>query len=244
MRDDVMREVTESNATRAGQKRRKSAKQHEPVPSAPPQPVVVAVPKGRVLEQLVPRLAAAGFDTDVLTKSTRQLIRTDEARNIQWLMLKPDDVPTYVEYGAADVGVVGRDVLLEREYDLYAPLDLGIGRCKLAVAAHRRAPYPPPPGALLRVATKFPNVATRHFKSRGIAVEMIFVQGSVELAPLTGLADVIVDIVETGETLRQNGLEVVEDICEVSSVVVANRVGLKLKRAAIAPLLEALAKDV
>jgi len=100
------------------------------------------------------------------------------------------------------------------------------------------------PGALLRVATKFPNVATRHFKSRGIAVEMIFVQGSVELAPLTGLADVIVDIVETGETLRQNGLEVVEDICEVSSVVVANRVGLKLKRAAIAPLLEALAKDV
>lgn len=240
MRDDV----TESNVTRAGQKRRKVTQAREPEPSAPPQPVVVAVPKGRVLEQLVPRLAAAGFDTDVLTKSTRQLIRTDEARNIQWLMLKPDDVPTYVEYGAADVGVVGRDVLLEREYDLYAPLDLGIGRCKLAVAAHRRAPYPPPPGALLRVATKFPNVATRHFKSRGIAVEMIFVQGSVELAPLTGLADVIVDIVETGETLRQNGLEVVEDIVEVSSVVVANRVGLKLKRAAIAPLLEALAKDV
>ena len=240
MRDDV----TESNATRAGQKRRKATQAREPEPSAPPQPVVVAVPKGRVLEQLVPRLAAAGFDTDVLHKSTRQLIRTDEARHIQWLMLKPDDVPTYVEYGAADVGVVGRDVLLEREYDLYAPLDLGIGRCKLAVAAHRRAPYPPPPGALLRVATKFPNVATRHFKSRGIAVEMIFVQGSVELAPLTGLADVIVDIVETGETLRQNGLEVVEDICEVSSVVVANRVGLKLKRAAIAPLLEALAKDV
>ncbi|MBX3246597.1 MAG: ATP phosphoribosyltransferase [Myxococcales bacterium] len=218
-------------------------KRARPAPVAPNGRVVVAVPKGRVLEQLVPRLEAAGFDTDALTRSTRQLIREDAEHGVSWLLLKPDDVPTYVEYGAADLGVVGRDVLLEREYDLYAPLDLGIGRCRLSVAGPTGAAYPPTPGTVLRVATKFPHVATRHFQAKGQLVETIFVQGSVELAPLTGLADVIVDLVETGETLRQNGLDVYEDICEVSSVVVANRVGLKLKRAQIAPLLDALGRS-
>lgn len=198
----------------------------------------MAVPKGRVLEQLVPRFEAAGVDVGPLVQKSRKLIRGTAP--LRFLLLKPDDVPTYVEYGAADLGVVGRDVLLEREYDLYAPVDLGIGRCRLAVAGRPSTPYPPPPGEVLRVATKFPNVASRHFASRGLPVEVIFVQGSVELGPLTGLADVIVDIVETGETLRQNGLEVLEEVAPVSSVVVANRVGLKRKRAAIAPLLEAL----
>ena len=200
--------------------------------------VVVAVPKGRVLKQLVPRLEAAGLDTSALTESNRQLIREDG--DVRYLLLKPDDVPTYVEYGVADLGIVGRDVLLEREYDLYAPVDLGIGKCRLAVAGLESFDYPAAPGTRLRVATKFPNVATRFFRKRAQPVEIIFVQGSVELAPLTGLADVIVDIVETGETLRQNGLVVLDTICEVSSVVVANRVGLKLKRERIAPLLEAL----
>lgn len=200
--------------------------------------IVVAVPKGRVLKQLVPRLQAAGLDTTALTESSRQLIREDG--DVRYLLLKPDDVPTYVEYGVADLGIVGRDVLLEREYDLYAPVDLGIGKCKLAVAGLESFDYPAPPGARLRVATKFPNVALRFFRKRAQPVDIIFVQGSVELAPLTGLADVIVDIVETGETLRQNGLAVLDEICEVSSVVVANRVGLKLKRAQIVPLLEAL----
>ncbi|HJL21934.1 MAG TPA: ATP phosphoribosyltransferase, partial [Polyangiaceae bacterium LLY-WYZ-15_(1-7)] len=209
----------------------------------PEETLVVAVPKGRVLEQLVPRFERVGFDVGVLTKKSRKLIREDAKRGLRFLLLKPDDVPTYVEYGAADLGVVGRDVLLEREYDLYAPLDLGIGRCRLAVAGLSDVAYPPPPGKTLRVATKFPNVATRHFQAKGQPVEMIFVQGSVELAPLTGLADVIVDIVETGETLRQNGLAVLEDIHEVSSVLVANRVGLKLKRERIAPLLEALREE-
>ncbi len=200
--------------------------------------IVVAVPKGRVLKQLVPRFQAAGLNTTSLTESSRQLIREDG--DVRYLLLKPDDVPTYVEYGVADLGIVGRDVLLEREYDLYAPIDLGIGKCKLAVAGLASFEYPTRPGTRLRVATKFPNVASRFFRGRGQPVDIIFVQGSVELAPLTGLADVIVDIVETGETLRQNGLSVFDDICEVSSVVVANRAALKLKRERITPLLEAL----
>lgn len=206
--------------------------------------VVVAVPKGRVLKQLVPRLAAMGFESDVLLEDDRRLIREDAKHRVRFLLLKPDDVPTYVEYGAADIGIVGRDVLLEREYDLYAPVDLGIGRCRLVVAGRSDFRYSDVRAGTLRVATKFPNVATRHFLGRGQPVEMIFVQGSVELAPLTGLADVIVDLVESGETLRSNGLVELETICDVSSVVVANRVGLKLKQTALSPLLAALASEV
>ena len=153
-------------------------------------------------------------------------------------LLKPDDVPTYVEYGAADLGVCGRDILLERDYDLYAPLDLGIGRCRMVVAGKPGATRA---GQTLRVATKFTNVARRHFLARGEQVDVVYVQGSVELAPLTGLADVIVDLVESGETLRQNGLEELETVCDISSVVIANRVALKLQRERIGKLLAALA---
>jgi len=204
-----------------------------------PEPaVVIAVPKGRVLKPLAKRLRAAGIDPEPLLADDRKLVR-DVKGGARFLLLKPDDVPTYVEYGAADLGVVGRDVLLERGYDLYAPVDLGIGRCRMVVAGLPDATEPPM-GRALRVATKFPNIASRHYATRGRQVETIYVQGSVELAPLTGLADVIVDLVESGETLRRNGLVVHEDICDISSVVVANRVGLKLKRAAIHPLLDAL----
>jgi ATP phosphoribosyltransferase len=155
------------------------------------------------------------------------------------LLLKPDDVPTYVEYGAADLGVVGRDVLLEREYDLYAPVDLGIGRCRMVIAGPKQS-RPRNDGRPIRVATKFQNIAHRHFSQRGEQVEVIYVQGSVELAPVTGLSDLVLDLVETGETLRRNGLEELETILEISTVVVANRVGLKLKQDLIAPLLAGL----
>ncbi len=212
---------------------------------APPAaPIVVAVPKGRILEQLAPRFEAAGIDPSPMLRSSRKLVREDRGSGVRFLLLKPDDVPTYVEYGAADVGVVGRDVLLEREYDLYAPVDLGIGRCRMVVAGHPRqdggAFEVPVPGRVLRVATKFPNIATRHFLTTGRPVEIIYVQGSVELAPITGLADVIVDLVESGETLRQNGLVELDFVADVSSVLVGNRVGLKLKRHALAPFIEAL----
>lgn len=200
--------------------------------------VIIAIPKGRVLAPLARRLEAAGIDPAPLLADDRTLVR-EVQDGTRFLLLKPDDVPTYVEYGAADLGVVGRDVLLERGYDLYAPVDLGIGVCRMVVAGLPGA-VEPPMGRTLRIATKFPNIASRHFATRGRQVETIYVQGSVELAPLTGLADVIVDLVESGETLRQNGLVIHDEICRISSVVVANRVGLKLKRAAIAPLLEAL----
>ena len=201
--------------------------------------LVVAVPKGRVLSALAKRLASVGVQRETLLADDRTLVRDDPNTNLRFLLLKPDDVPTYVEYGAADLGVVGRDVLLEREYDLYTPLDLGIGICRMAVAGKSEAP---PVGRTLRVATKFTNIANRYFLSKGQQVDVVYVQGSVELAPLTGLADVIVDLVESGETLRQNGLRELELICPISSVLVANRVALKLKRAAIAPLLEALSE--
>lgn len=206
-------------------------------------PIRVGVPKGRVLEQLVGKFESCGIDSSVLTRRSRKLIRVDPVSGVEFLLLKPDDVPTYVEYGAVDLGIVGRDILLERSYDLYAPVDLGIGRCTMAVCGRPGTVEPPADGRPLRVATKFRNIAARHFSQKGLPVEIIFVQGSVELAPLTGLADVIVDLVETGETLRQNGLVELETVCEISSVVVANRVGLKLRREAIRPLLEALGTD-
>ncbi len=199
--------------------------------------LVVAIPKGRILGPLSKRLAPLGVDRNVLLSDDRTLVRDDPTTGVRFLLLKPDDVPTYVEYGSADLGIVGRDVLLEREYDVYAPLDLGIGICRMVVAGKAQAH---PPSRTLRVATKFPNIASRYFLGKGQQVDLVYVQGSVELAPLTGLADVIVDIVESGETLRQNGLSELEVICPISSVVIANRVALKLKRAIIAPLLEAL----
>ena len=200
--------------------------------------LVVAIPKGRVLEQLIPRLERAGLDTKALRSSGRELIRDSGPH--RFLLLKPDDVPTYVEYGAADVGIVGRDVLIEREYDLYIPLDLGIGRCQMMVCGVPGTVLRPDNTRPLRVATKFMNVAQQYFRAQGIAVELIYVQGSVEIAALTGLADVIVDLVETGETLRQNGLVPLRPIVEISSVLVANRVGFKMKRALIASLVDAL----
>lgn len=202
--------------------------------------VVIAVPKGRVLEQLSTRLASAGIPTAALTAKSRKLVREDKGAGLSFLLLKPDDVPTYVEYGVADLGIVGRDVLMERDYDVLAPVDLDIGRCRMMVCGLPNEPVTGRGERPLRVATKFPHVAERYFRSKGIPVELIFCQGSVELAPLTGLADVIVDLVETGETLRQNGLVPLEPIADISSVVIANRVGLKLRREAIEPILNAL----
>ena len=204
--------------------------------------VGIAVPKGRVLEQLGARLEQAGIPTDALTTQSRKLVREDEVSGLSWLLLKPDDVPTYVEYGVADLGIVGRDVLMERDYDVLAPVDLDIGKCRMMVCGLPRASLEGKRERPLRVATKFPQIAERHFRAKGTPVELIFCQGSVELAPLTGLADVIVDLVETGETLRQNGLVTLEKIADISAVVIANRAGLKLRREPIQPILDALRK--
>jgi ATP phosphoribosyltransferase len=199
-------------------------------------PLTVAIPKGRVQKQLVPMLERAGLAARSLLDDDRTLVRVTEDGRLRFLLLKPDDVPTYVEYGAADLGIVGRDVLLERRYDLYQPLDLGIGRCRMVVAGLPARELP----AVPRVATKYARIAAEHFATKGVQAEVIFVQGSVELAPLVGLADLIVDIVETGSTLRENGLVEHELISEISSVVVANRSLFKLRHAEVSAIVEKL----
>jgi ATP phosphoribosyltransferase len=199
-------------------------------------PLVVAVPKGRILDALGPVLERAGIDPAPLRANDRRLMRPSPDGALLWVFLKPDDVPTYVEYGAADLGVSGRDTLLERRHDLYTPVDLGIGRCRLVVAAPRGKPLPDVP----RIATKYPRVAADHFARRGVQAEVIAVHGSVELAPLVGLAHAIVDIVETGTTLRDNDLEILETVSEVSTLLIANRASYKLRAAAIRPLVERL----
>lgn len=208
--------------------------------AAPARGLVIAVPKGRVLKAIAERFAAAGMPVAPLLSDDRTLVREVHALGVRFLLLKPDDIPTYVEYGAADLGIVGRDILMERDYDLYCPLDLGIGRCRMMVAGK---PGPLPVDRTLRVATKFSQTASRYYLGKGEQVDVVYLQSSVEIAPLLGLADVIVDLVESGETLRQNGLSELEFICDISSVVVVNRVALKLKRERIAPLLDALSQS-
>ena len=201
------------------------------------QHLIVALPKGRVLRVLVPLLARAGIQAESLLADDRTLIREAPAAGLRFLLLKPDDVPTYVEYGAADLGVCGRDVLLERPCEIYQPLDLRIGRCRMVVAG---VVGREPPRDVPRVATKYPRAAAEHFARAGVQAEIIYVHGSVELAPLTGLADLIVDIVETGATLAQNGLEEREVVAHITSVLVANRASYKLRHDRVRPLIDML----
>jgi ATP phosphoribosyltransferase len=200
-------------------------------------PLTLALPKGRVLRVVAPLLARAGADAEALLADDRSLVRESKAAGLRFLLLKPDDVPTYVEYGAADVGVCGRDVLMERACDLYQPLDLGIGKCRMVVAGLVGRP---PPEGVPRVATKFPRIAAEHFARRGVQADVVYVQGSVELAPVVGLADLIVDLVETGSTLVQNGLHVLEEVASISSVLVANRAAYRLKQDRVRALIESL----
>jgi len=200
------------------------------------EPLTIAIPKGRIQKALAPLLTRAGLDAAPLLEGDRRLVRPSADGAIAYVFLKPDDVPTYVEYGAADLGVSGRDTLLERRYDLYTPVDLGIGRCRLVVAGPEGKTAPDLP----RVATKYPRIAAAHFARRGIQAEVITVHGSVEIAPLIGLSHLIVDVVETGTTLRENKLVIVETVAEVSTLLIANRAAYKLRSAAIQPIVERL----
>ncbi len=201
-----------------------------------PAPITIAVPKGRVTRALAPFFERAGIDPQTLLADDRRLIRVSPDGRFRFMLLKPDDVPTYVEYGTAELGVSGRDVLRERRYDLYQPLDLGVGRCRMVVAGRPNTVVP----AVPRVATKYPRTASEHFASQGIQAEVIYVQGSVELAPLVGLADLIVDLVESGATLKDNGLVERETIADVSSVLIANPSLYKLRHAEMEPRLARL----
>lgn len=188
----------------------------------------IALAKGRLWEPAVARFTAAGM-APVIDGTRRLLLPSTEA-GIEFLEIKPGDVPAYVESGAADLGVTGTDVLREHNPDVLEPLDLGFGACRLVVAAPEATPWPALPGGITpRVATKYPRLARRHFAALGRAVEIVEVGGSVEVAPLLGLSHWIVDLVDTGNTLRANGLAELDTVLQVTATLIANRASQKLK---------------
>jgi ATP phosphoribosyltransferase len=206
--------------------------------------ITLAVPKGRVQDEAIALFARAGVDLSAIQDGSRKLVFELPAAELRVLVVRDADVPTYVEHGAADAGIAGRDVLEERGSDLYEPLDLKIGACRLAVAE----PMDPPAravddegrGAHLRYCTKFPNLTRRHLEASGVVADVIKLSGSVELGPLTGLCDRIVDVVSSGETLRQHRLREVETIMDVTSRLVVNRASWKVRRRTIDALLARL----
>ncbi|HEX9049378.1 MAG TPA: ATP phosphoribosyltransferase [Anaeromyxobacter sp.] len=206
--------------------------------------ITVAVPKGRLLEEssaLFER--AVGVSPKRLLDGTRRLAADAPEAGLRFISIRAADVASYVEHGAAAVGIVGLDVLREEPRDLYEPLDLGIGRCKVIVARPRGA-KPLPPGVAPRVATKYLSLAARHFARKGVPAEIIPLHGSIEVAPSLALADAIVDITETGETLKANGLVVEEEVLDVSARLVVNRVALKLHPERLRRLIAALREAV
>ncbi len=200
--------------------------------------LIIAIAKGRLQTEALELLAMAGLSIPNCAESSRRLAVEDESRRHRFVFVKPGDVPVYVEHGIADCGIVGRDVLLESEPDLLQPLSFAIGSCRIVVAAPidtRENGH-----GMLRVATKYPHIAAAHFAAQGQPVEIIELSGSVELAPVLGLADCIVDLVETGRTLRENGLRVLEVIADSSARLVVNRASYQLKTKSISRLIAAL----
>jgi ATP phosphoribosyltransferase len=200
--------------------------------------LTLALPKGRLLDpalDLLRELGVTGIDPD-----SRKLIFRDAGRDLEILLLKPADVPAYVTYGAADLGVVGKDILLEQEPDVYEPLDLGFGFCRLVVAEPRTLWERDDPAkwSWVRVATKYPRLTEEYFSARGIQVEIVRLDGSIELAPLVGLADRIVDLVQSGETLRANGLVEVAEITRSTARLIVNRASMKTEHAAVTRLID------
>ena len=193
--------------------------------------LTIAISKGRIFEDAMPLLAAAGIRPTVDPDKSRKLILPTSREDVNLLVIRATDVPTYVEYGAADLGIAGKDVLVEYGAEgLYEPLDLGIAKCRLMTAARVGSRFD---GRRIRVATKYVNTAQRYFAKLGVQAEIIKLYGSMELAPLVGLADCIVDLVDTGNTLKANGLEPRELIMEVSSRLIVNKAALKMKHQAV-----------
>ena len=209
--------------------------------------LTIALAKGRTFEETLPLLARAGIAPVEDPESSRKLIIDSNRPGLRFLIVRSSDVPTYVEHGAADLGIAGKDVLLEHGGEgLYQPIDLGIGRCSMVVATRRDFDYAGAirRGARLRVATKYVATAREHFAAKGIHVDLIRLYGSMELAPLVGLADAIVDLVSTGNTLKANDLVAVEQILPISARLIVNPAALKLKRESMQPLLDAVSAAV
>ncbi|MBV8471407.1 MAG: ATP phosphoribosyltransferase [Burkholderiaceae bacterium] len=208
-------------------------------------PITLALSKGRIFEETLPLLRAAGIEVLEDPETSRKLILATNQPHVRVVLVRASDVPTYVQHGGADAGVAGRDVLIEHGVEgLYLPLDLGIARCRMSVAVREDFDYAAAvrQGARLRVATKYTRIAREHFAEKGVHVDLIKLYGSMELAPLTGLADAIVDLVSTGGTLRANKLVEVERIMDISSRLVVNQAALKLKREPLRALIDAFAK--
>ncbi|MDP3842473.1 MAG: ATP phosphoribosyltransferase [Oxalobacteraceae bacterium] len=209
------------------------------------QQLTLALSKGRIFDETLPLLEAAGIRVTENPETSRKLILATTNPHLRVIIVRASDVPTYVQYGAADFGVAGKDVLIEHGGEgLYQPIDLNIAHCRMSVAVQADFDYASAVrhGARLRVATKYVQIAREHFAAKGVHVDMIKLYGSMELAPLIGLSDAIVDLVSTGNTLRANNLVEVEQIMEISSRLVVNQAALKMKRELLQPILQAFEK--
>ena len=202
----------------------------------------IALPKGRLGEKVYAMFEKAGFPCPALLENSRKLIFDNEAAGVRYFWVKPSDVAIYVERGAADIGVAGKDILLEYRPDVYELLDLKVGKCRMAVAAPDG--FRDDMNRTLRVATKFSRIARDYYTSVGRDIDIIHLNGSIEIAPILGLSDVIVDIVETGTTLRENHLSVIEEIVPISARLIANKSGFKFRTEQIERLTEGLRKEV
>ena len=202
----------------------------------------IALPKGRLGDKVYALLAGAGYDCREVFDESRKLVFESEDAGVRYFLVKPSDVPIYVEHGAADIGIAGKDILLESGADVYELLDLGLGKCRMCVAA--RSDYIEDTDRSLKVATKFVNIAKRYYADRGREIEIINLNGSIELAPLLRLSDVIVDIVESGKTLKENKLRVLREIFPISARFIANRASYKFNGAAIDEMISRLSAAI
>lgn len=202
--------------------------------------LTIALAKGRLADKAMEYMQKTGIACGEWDRDSRKLILYDDSGAVRFLLVKPSDVPTYVEHGVADMGVVGKDTLLEEECDVFEMLDLGFGACRMAVAGYPQKRAAWQSRTVTRVASKYPRLARGYCRGLGMNVETIRLNGSVELGPIVGLSDVIVDIVESGRTLKDNGLEVLDEICDISARLIVNRASLKTKSDVIEPLIEAL----
>jgi ATP phosphoribosyltransferase len=208
--------------------------------------ITIAIPKGRILQDSVELFAKIGIDCSEILSDTRKLIFENHEQRMRYMIVRATDVPTYVEYGSADLGIVGKDTLMEQEKNVYEPLDLKFGYCRLMVAEPAELSRNDDPASWtnIRIATKYPNIAEKYFSGKGVQVEIIKLYGSIELAPLVGLSERIVDLVSTGETLRQNGLVEVETIADITCRLIVNRASLKTKHERITEIITGLEQHV